>query len=355
MQIDHVHFYLNNARQWRDWFIHTLGFQPVASGTNCNTRTEVVKSGSVYFALSSPLTPDSIVAQFLQRHPTGVADVAFGVEDLETAMEVAIARGVKVLQPIQQYRGVKWGKIAAWGTLDHTLIERTISSLPLPPGMNWERIERDLDSKEAITVTDIDHLVINLPAGELERAASWYENSLGFCRQQAFTIETQHSGLHSQVMVHPASGVQLPLNEPASANSQIQEFLEINRGAGVQHIALKTGNILQFVPQCTAAGLNFLSVPSSYYTQVQQRCQGYLPVAELEEIARSQILVDAPDLTSPGLLLQIFTQPIFEGAAFFLEIIERRCLVRGFGEGNFRTLFQAMEKEQMNRGGFERL
>ena len=154
-------------------------------------------------------------------------------------------------------------------------------------------------------------------------------------------------------MIHPASGVQLPLNEPASANSQIQEFLDLNRGAGVQHIALQTGNILQIVPRSRAAGLNFLSVPSSYYTQLKQRCGGYLPVTELEEIARSQILVDAPDLSSPGLLLQIFTQPIFEEATFFLEIIERRCLARGFGEGNFRTLFQAMEKEQMKRRGFE--
>jgi 4-hydroxyphenylpyruvate dioxygenase len=192
---------------------------------------------------------------------------------------------------------------------------------------------------------------LNVATGDLERALSWYEEVLGFQRQQRFMIETENSGLRSQVMVHPASGVQFPINEPTSANSQIQEFLDVNQGAGIQHIALQTPQIVKAIAQLRHRGLAFLPIPSTYYTQLRTQHQGLpLSTAELEEIAAQQILVDWHNEASQALLLQTFTQPIFEQPTFFFELIERRSQAKGFGEGNFRALFEAIEREQLKRG-----
>jgi 4-hydroxyphenylpyruvate dioxygenase len=362
MKIDRVHFYVEDARASRNWFISRMGFQAVASGFSSHTYTEVVKSGPVYFVLSSPLTPLSPVAQFLHRHPPGVADVAFLVEDVEAVMSRAIARGAKVLQPIRQHpqgKGcLKWSKIAAWGSLSHTLIERqeereaegqrgrgaeeqrrgTLYS-PHPPSPN--------------TFIGIDHVVLNVAAGELEAAVAWYKNILEFQSQQMFKIQTDRSALHSQVMVSSNGCVQFPINEPASPNSQIQEFLDVNQGPGIQHIALKTLNIVQAIAQFRFCGLSFLPVSPSYYTQLQHRQGLPLSAAELEEIANQQILVDWKETTPNAVLLQTFTEPIFGQPTFFFELIERRAQAQGFGEGNFRALFEAIEREQLKRGSLD--
>ena len=169
--------------------------------------------------------------------------------------------------------------------------------------------------------------------------------------QQTFNIKTDRSGLHSQVMISPHGHVQLPINEPASPSSQIQEFLEVNRGAGIQHIALQIPNLVEGISRFRAAGLSFLSVPQSYYSQLQQRCNFTLSSQELQGIAHQEILVDWHEDAAPGeLLLQIFSQPIFHEPTFFFEFIERRFLAQGFGEGNFQALFQAIEREQIKRG-----
>lgn len=343
MKIDHVHFYVEDARAWRDWFVRHLGFQAVVGGgvSSFHSCTEVVKSGPVYFVLSSPLTPLSPVAEFLSQHPPGVADIAFRVEDVEAVMSKALAHGAKVLQPIQQYQQskgyLKWGKIAAWGTLTHTLIQRSI--------------EAEIgESNSPNTFTGIDHVVLNVADGDLEGAVAWYKNILEFQSKQTFKIQTARSALHSQVMVSRSGCVQLPINEPASANSQIQEFLDVNRGSGIQHIALHTPNIVSAIAQFRFCGLSFLPVPSTYYTQVLQRPGLPLSIAELKEIAHEQILVDWEEDTHNGVLLQTFTQPIFGQPTFFLELIERRSQARGFGQGNFRALFEAIEGEQLKRG-----
>ena len=344
MEIDHVHFYVEDARASRDWFINHLGFQVVTSGVSCiHTYSEVVRSGPVYFVLSSPLTEQSPVAQFLRQHPSGVADIAFRVEDVEAVMTRVIAQGAKVLQPIQQQQGkecCKWGKIAAWGSLSHTLIERCSC-----------KSEREGECERG-SFTGIDHVVLNVVAGDLERAVTWYKNTLDFQSQQAFKIQTDHSALHSQVMVSARGGVQFPINEPASPNSQIQEFLDVNRGPGIQHIALQTTNIVQVIAQLRPRGLPLLPVSPSYYTQLQQRQGLPLSARQLQEIAQEQILVDWEDATPQALLLQIFSQPIFRQPTFFFELIERRFQAQGFGEGNFLALFEAIEREQQKRGSF---
>ncbi|MCW5314483.1 4-hydroxyphenylpyruvate dioxygenase [Nostoc sp. KVJ3] len=355
MKIDHVHFYVENAKVWRDWFVYHLGFQPVADRVSSfHTCTEVVKSGAVCFFLSSPLLPTSPVAEFLRQYPPGVADVAFAVGDVEAAIALAQKHGATILQPIQERQigtaFLKCGKIAAWGGLTHTLIER--SFVNNHPSLVFDKGQMTNDN----TFTAIDHVVLNVAVGELENAVTWYENILDFQPQQAFKIKTNRSALHSQVMISHNGSVQLPINEPASKNSQIQEFLDVNRGPGIQHIALRTTNLVSAIAKFRASGLSLLSVPQSYYTQLKQRPGLPLSILELEAIAQQEILVDWQEYTpldgghTAPLLLQIFTQPIFEQPTFFFEFIERRFQAKGFGEGNFRALFEAIESEQIKRG-----
>jgi 4-hydroxyphenylpyruvate dioxygenase len=408
MKIDHIHFYVEDAKVWRDWFVRHLGFQVVADSAipptfpkkevcipwgvrgddAFHTCTQVVKSGPVYFLLSSPLIPTSPVAEFLRHHPPGVADIAFSVENVEEVISFAQAQGAKVLQPLLQYQSgqeyIKWGKIAAWGSLSHTLIERgtwgklnskfKISPMPAlgrrlmgtlrvsaapPQEIQNSKLGVSSSSSSCSSFTAIDHIVLNVDAGDLEQAVAWYENILDFQRQQTFNIQTTRSALHSQVMISRRGDIQLPINEPASANSQIQEFLSVNRGPGIQHIALQTRNIVHTIAQFRATGLSLLPVPQGYYSQIRQRKGLPLSVDELNAISQQEILVDWKEdalfgskKTTP-LLLQIFTQPIFEQPTFFFEFIERRDQAQGFGEGNFRALFTAIENEQIKRGSLE--
>ncbi|MEP0872731.1 4-hydroxyphenylpyruvate dioxygenase [Trichocoleus desertorum AS-A10] len=356
MKIDHVHFYVEDATASRDWFEQTLGFQAVAAIAQSDTLTEVVQHGSIYFVLSSPLSDTSPVAQFLQQHPPGVVDVAFLVQDLAEVMSRAIAQGAQVLEPMQQQQQtqgcLQWSQIAAWGSLRHTLLQRSGLTSLLPLGNELGNCE-----PVALTFTQIDHAVLNVGMGELEPAIAWYEKVLGFQPQQQFAIQTEYSGLRSQVLVHPEGGAQLPINEPTSASSQIQEFLDLNRGPGIQHIALQTDDIVAAIAQLRQRELSLLSVPKTYYTQLQQRPGFDLAATDWQAITKQQILVDWQSEVSPALLLQTFTQPIFRQPTFFFELIERQIYSRngqvqqaqGFGEGNFRALFEAVEREQLKR------
>lgn len=337
MKIDRICFNVENAQASRNWFINQLGFQLIASNADLHTCTEVVNNGAVCFVLSSPRTTASPVAKFLSQHPPGVADITFSVDDVEQAIAKAIFGGAKVLATVQtdSKNGNKWGKISAWGGLTHTLVEKG---------------QKGAIFSAVSSFTGIDHVVLNVDAGDLELAVAWYRDTLGFEAKQTFKIQTERSALHSQVMVSPDRQVQFPINQPASANSQIQEFLDANRGAGIQHIALETANIISTVSQFRRCGVAFLPVPPSYYQQLQQRPGLPLSIAELTEIAEQEILVDWQPTIPQALLLQVFTQPIFSQPTFFLEIIERRQQARGFGEGNFRALFEAIEREQLKRG-----
>ncbi|MEQ9238732.1 4-hydroxyphenylpyruvate dioxygenase [Coleofasciculus sp. E2-BRE-01] len=371
MRIDHIHFYVKDALTCRDWFVQQMGFAFVASGASCHTHTTVVKSGAIYFVLSSAIAPNSPVAQFLRQHPPGVADIAFKVADLEWSLEKLLQRGAKVLQPLQTqvYENgcIKWGKVAAWGDMTHTLVERHSFNpiLCFPVQVDWlsegstftpqthhgASLHSTLPQSPTEAFTHIDHIVLNVAAGDLAKAVQWYQQVLDFQPQQVFTIQTEKSGLSSQVMVHPVTGTQLPINEPTSANSQIQEFLDVNGGAGVQHIAIATRNIVGTIAQRRRQGMSFINVPPSYYSQLRDRYPGYnFSTAQWDAIAQQQILVDWQAQSPQALLLQTFTQPIFAEPTFFFEFIERRWGAKGFGEGNFRALFEAIEREQMKRG-----
>lgn len=369
MKIDHVHFFVEDAIASRDWFVQVLGFQFVASGSSAHSRTEAVCSGPILLLLSSALTPHSPVAAFLRRYSPGVADVAWRVPALDSVLKQAIAAKAPVTRPWTEARTpqgcLKLAQIQGWGSLHHTLVERQ-GSTPILPDWGLEACvisERGTgdrlpqSSTQTALFDGIDHAVLNVALGDLEPALSWYEHVLGFERQQSFAIQTDRSSLRSQVLMHPDFGTRLPVNEPTSPNSQVQEFLNFHRGAGIQHIALATPNLVQTVAVLRSR-LAFLAVPPTYYRQVYERYGQALPAVNWQAIAAQQILVDWQDDCPEALLLQTFTQPIFGQPTFFFELIERRICLRdgqhyqaqGFGEGNFQALFEAIEREQMRRG-----
>ncbi len=340
MNIDHVHFYVEDAPFWRNWFIQVLGFQPVSSRADRHTQREIVKSGAVNFWLSSALNEKSPVANYLQKHPPGVVDVAFQVKD----RAMAIARAMKADATItESFNQTGTCQIAGWGNLRHTLVE-------VPSAIAV------MEEKSAIT--EIDHIVLNVAKGELKPAIAFYEEVFGFQRQQSFSIRTDRSALCSQVLTHADGAIKLPINEPATEGSQIQEFLDLNGGAGIQHLALRTEGIIEAIAHFRHQGLSFLHVPLSYYDQLRRRDGFQLTEVEWSAIASQEVLVDWQANQSTALLLQAFTQPIFSQPTFFFELIERRRYwigstektAQGFGEANFQALFEAIEREQVKRG-----
>ncbi|NJK41378.1 MAG: 4-hydroxyphenylpyruvate dioxygenase [Acaryochloridaceae cyanobacterium SU_2_1] len=358
MDFDHLHLYVPDAKQSSSWFNQTLGFEQVAHQVTDQVCTEVLRAGSIYCLLSAPRSPSSPVAHFLQQHPPGVIDVAFRVKDVQASLERASDHGAKILQPLQthhdQGKTRRWGKIQGWAGLEHTVLEREGQIGWLPLNGTDSPLEFSLPKEQGQShpsmLTEIDHAVLNVGREHLSRVVQWYQEVMGFQTQRAFDIQTDHSALRSEVLTHPQGQAKFPINEPASANSQVQEFLDANRGPGIQHIALRTTDIIKAVAQLRAAGLSLLEIPRSYYQQLRQQFEGHYPDLNWAGIADQQILVDVEATPSTGILMQAFTQPIFTQPTLFLEIIERQGLAQGFGQGNFLALFQAIEREQMKRG-----
>ncbi|MEL7407924.1 MAG: VOC family protein, partial [Cyanobacteria bacterium J06558_2] len=201
--------------------------------------------------------------------------------------------------------------------------------------------------RPASKMATIDHVVLNVARGQLNNAVSLYQELFGLRVQQQFKIQTNKSGLASQALIDDSGAVQFNINEPTDSNSQIQEFIDCNHGSGIQHLALRSPDLISDVAQMRRRGLNFLSVPSAYYHQLPQ-LEG-LNTLEQQTITQQQILIDCDRWLPQSLLMQIFTQPIFEQPTFFLEFIERRHNAQGFGQGNFQALFAAVEREQGNR------
>ena len=348
MEFDHIHFYVENAMECRDWFREKLGFKTITSQTSQHTHKEVINRGHVYFVLSSAITPASPVNKFLSLHPPGVADVAFRVRDINSVVSKAVVNGAEILQPIQQnLDGLKWAKISGWGDLTHTLIQKINDG-------------KDLNSTSQVSMDlgAIDHVVLNVAKDNLESAFNWYHRVLDFKPHQNFDIQTNKSGLRSLVMIHPEGGVKFPINEPTSSNSQVQEFLDANHGEGIQHIALHTDNILGVVGELRSLGLPFLQVPATYYSSLQTKASSYLSETDWRKVQDCKILLDWQEKIPEAMLLQIFTQPIFNEPTVFFEFIERKVVwvngkqiqTPGFGQGNFQALFEAIEREQMKRG-----
>ena len=346
MKIDRVHFYTRNAAKTRDWFIRHVGFKAIAKDVNEHTQTESIALDSACFLISSPLSAASPVARYLANHPEGIADITFRVENLDLILDRARKLGQTILQDVRVEESssgnYRLAKIAGWQNLQHTLIERSDLDYCLP-SIQQNRIETDKSSK----ITDIDHVVLNVNRGTLDSAVELYQDLFDFRVQQNFQIQTSKSGLTSQALIDPTGEVQFNINQPTTANSQIQEFIDLNGGSGIQHLALRSQNLIADVTRMARNNLKFLDVPEAYYDRLPALSS--LNVAERKAVIAQQILVDCESYTPQSLLMQIFTQPILEQPTFFLEFIERRQSAQGFGQGNFQALFEAVEKQTQQR------
>lgn len=367
MDIAYLHLYVKSARVWQDWFVEKLNFQPVPVESIGDLGELAVHSGQILILLSSEQSKNPEVSEFLHHHSEGVADVAFMVKNLDAIATQIKELGEKLTHPIQTCENptgtFRWCRIQGWSSVRHTLIEpQKHPDRPFLAGIAFQDKMAPIknaghDSAE-LPWLSVDHAVLNVPSGTLKQAATWYERHLGFVQQQQFAIATAQSGLRSLVLKHPEGNATLPINEPTSQNSQIQEFLDLHQGAGIQHVALHTRNLVKTVAVLRQRKVSFLPVPRTYYQQLRERPGFWREAGDWEAIAQQQLLVDWPREEARTRLLQTFTQPLFEQPTFFLELIERQTRAtvtgikraEGFGEGNFQALFEAIEREQEQRG-----
>lgn len=349
---DYVEFYTGNAKQAMHYFTKAFGFQAVAySGLETGSRDKVsyvLKQQHMTFVISGALTPDSPIAAFVHKHGDGVKDVALRVDDCEQAYREAVSRGAIPIQEPTAYTDefgtVKKAIIGTYGENIHSFIERNNYTGPFLPG--FASYDSPVNS-ESTGLIGIDHIVGNVEV--MDEWVSYYQKVMGFTAVQNFSdddISTEYSALMSKVMQSGTGRIKFPINEPAEGRrkSQIQEFLEFYKGPGVQHIAILTNDIIDTVSRLRANGVDFLSVPDTYYDDLKQR------VGEIDEdveaLKKLRILVDKDD---EGYLLQLFSKPIVDRPTLFVEIIQRKG-ARGFGNGNFKALFEALEREQERRG-----
>ncbi|KAG0099069.1 hypothetical protein BGZ93_009263 [Podila epicladia] len=360
---DHVVFWVGNAKQAASFYCTRFGFKEVAyRGLETGHRdvcSHVVQQDKITFVFMSPLNPNNkVFSDHLALHGDGVKDVAFTVDDVKSIYDRAIEKGAKSIRaPFEEKdeHGSVWmATIATYGDTEHTFVQRSGYKGTFLPGYVLPRHQDPLqDILPVVGLNYIDHCVGNQPDGEMLQACEMYEQQLGFHRFWSVDdsqIHTEYSALRSIVMADPTEKVKMPINEPAMGKkkSQITEYCEYYGGAGVQHIALNTSNVIQAVSNLRARGMDFLSVPASYYENLRLRLQGSTTkIAEdLDIIQNLNILVDYDE---SGYLLQIFTKPVQDRPTVFIEIIQRRGH-EGFGAGNFKALFEAIEREQELRG-----
>ena len=352
--VDHVELWVGNARQAAAYFAGVLGFDPVAYAgpeTGVSDRaSHVLEQGGIRVVVTAALSPDSPVAAHVRTHGDGVRAVSFTVADAVNAYDAAVARGARTVERPRIERDehgvLTTATVAAYGDTVHTFFGRNDYGGPFAPGYQPSELPRP--AGPTVGLVALDHVVANVEEGALDRWVSWYGDVFGLDQLLHFDedqISTEFSALRSTV-VWNGDGVVLPVNEPAPGRrtSQIQEYLDTYRGAGVQHLALATDDIVQTVRALRERGLRFLGVPASYYGEARERMAGVtLP---WDQLAGLGILVDRD---RRGHLLQVFTEPIGDRPTLFLEIIQREG-ARGFGEGNFKALFEAIEREQDRRG-----
>lgn len=359
MNFEYLHFFVKDAAFWRDWFIDKLNFWPIVDEGWQSLGEFAVQHDRILVLLSSEQSGQPEVQQFLQQYSEGIGDVALRVNDLDAVLAHIERVNGPLPQSVHHFSTAegnrRWCRVKGWGSLFHTLIEAPAGSTPVAHPRS------PLRAATALPWLAIDHAVLNVPSGELAPAVAWYEQTLGFLPQQQFVIETPRSGLRSVVLKHPAGNATLPINEPTSHNSQVQEFINFHGGGGIQHVALKTHNLVQTIARLRDRGLSFLTVPKSYYEQLCVRDGFWQEADDWQAIAKQQILVDWPPEDPQTRLLQTFTRPLFTQPTFFWEFIERQSrptqaglkCAEGFGEGNFQALFEAIEREQQLRGSLD--
>jgi 4-hydroxyphenylpyruvate dioxygenase len=353
--IDHVEYYVGNARQAAFYYSKAFGFRVTAyAGPETKLRDRaswVVEQGEARLVFTGAMGPEGLIAEHVHEHGDGVKDVAFRVPDAIDAFEQATGRGAKpVLEPTileDEHGKVIHSAIAAYGDTVHSFIERENYSGPFLPGYRSE--DSIPDDGPEVGIKHIDHVVCNVELGKMNELAEFYARVLGFNQLVHFRddqISSDYSALMSKVMWDGVGRVKLPINEPAPGKkkSQIDEYLEFYRGPGVQHIAMATDDVVRTVDALRRRDVKFIRVPDTYYRRIREQ------VGEIEEswdeVERLNILADRDE---EGYLLQIFTKNVQDRPTVFYEMIERRGS-RGFGVNNFKELFLAIEREQEERG-----
>jgi 4-hydroxyphenylpyruvate dioxygenase len=353
--IDYVHFVVGNAKQAAHYYSTAFGMAVTAyrgpENGDRDAASHVLQSGTARFLVTGEVRAGTWVGRHVAEHGDGVVDIAIRVPDAARAYALAVERGATGLQEPEvsedEYGKVVTSAIATYGETRHTFVQRTDYSGVFLPG--FEPREPLIAAAQPPSFTAIDHVVGNVELGHMDEWVGFYNRILGFTNMKEFVgddIATEYSALMSKVVADGSRVVKFPLNEPAlgKKKSQIDEYLEFFGGPGVQHIALTTDDIVRTVETMSEAGVEFLSTPDSYYDELGTWV-GETRVP-LDELRRHRILADRDE---DGYLLQIFTKPVQDRPTVFFELIERHGS-DGFGKGNFKALFEAIEREQARRG-----
>jgi 4-hydroxyphenylpyruvate dioxygenase len=357
---DAIVFISGNATQSAHYYQSAWGMRLEAySGPehgNRDHKSFVLRSGSIRFVINGAVDPDSPLVEHHRKHGDGVTDIALEVPDVDKCVDQARRAGARVVREPEdvsdEHGTVRIAAIATYGDTIHSLVDRSRYDGPYLPGYvaaesTWEK--RDGQPKRLFQA--LDHIVGNVELGHMDEWVGFYNRVMGFVNMAEFIgddIATDYSALMSKVVANGNHRVKFPLNEPAigKRKSQIDEYLEFYRGAGAQHLAVATNNIIASVDALRANGVEFLATPDSYYEDPELRARIGEVRVPIEELQRRGILVDRDE---DGYLLQIFTKPLGDRPTVFFELIARHGSL-GFGKGNFKALFEAIEREQEKRG-----
>lgn len=353
---DHLEFYVGNAKQSAIYYQYAMGFKLVAyAGLETGIRDKtsyLLSQGKINFVLSSPMNSGSFISGHLKKHGDGVRDIAFLVEDSAGCFNEAVKLGAEpVLKPLMSEDKdgfIVRSSVKTYGDTIHSFIQRDKYKGVFMPGF-VSATRKAVNKIEDTGLKVIDHIVGNVYEGEMNVFTDYYRNVLGFERLISFDdkdISTKYTALQSIVMQNYSGKVKFPINEPAKGvkKSQIEEYLDFYESQGVQHIAMATNNIIETVSSLKKRGVDFLTVPETYYEDVQARV-GEIK-EDISELAKLGILIDRDEF---GYLLQIFSKPVQDRPTLFFEVIQRRG-AKSFGKGNFKALFEAIEREQERRG-----
>jgi 4-hydroxyphenylpyruvate dioxygenase len=350
--IDYVEVYVGNAKQASYFYQKGFGFAPVAySGPETGVKDKtsyLMQQGDIRLLITSALVPDHPISRFVLTHGDGVADIALRVKDVDWIYKEAVRRGANgIRNPTvlkDEHGFLKGSAISAYGDTVHTFIERDQYRGVFAPGFI------PLSGKaDPVGLHKVDHVVANVEEGKMEFWVEFYGKVFGFSQLVSFDdkdISTEYSALRSKVVHNPTSTVKFPINEPAAGRkkSQIQEYLDYFKGAGVQHLAIATDDLISTVNHLQQRGIEFLHTPDSYYEGLSKRVSGISE--KLEDLKKLRILVDRDE---KGYMLQIFTKPLQDRPTLFFELIQRKGS-ESFGKGNFKALFESIEQEQAKRG-----
>jgi 4-hydroxyphenylpyruvate dioxygenase len=351
---DHIEFYVGNAKQSALFYQYAFGFELVAYAgpeTGVRDRTSyVLQQGKIRFVLTTSIRKDSEIAEHVYRHGDGVKVLALWVDDASKSFKETTSRGAVAVHEPEMFHDdfgrVIMSSIKTYGDTIHTFVERKNYKGPFLPGYRAQKSGVEI---KPIGLKYVDHCVGNVQLGQMNNWVSFYEKVMGFNLLVTFDdndISTEYSALMSKVVSNGNGFIKFPINEPAAGKkkSQIDEYLEFYNGPGVQHIAIATDDIIETVSELRARGVEFLRVPENYYDDVLARV-GKID-EDLSELKKENILIDRDD---EGYLLQIFTKPVQDRPTLFFEIIERNG-AKSFGKGNFKALFESIEREQALRG-----